>query len=406
MLKLGEKIISDIYLGDKKIAKVFLGDKLVYQAGGPIFLDYITCDRSCWIDTGIVPTLDSEIEFVYSSTNTNSWYFGCRTNTGDVGMGAGWLSGAFIFFGTTSQRENVGRELFASGNKNTLVLNKDSLTVNGQDYSDYANFGTELSSSNLTLFTMNSATIKDTRGFLGNCYGFKVKESGVLIQDLRPCIDPKGTVCMYEMVTKKYFYNQGTGTLSAGNIIQFVDYIETDGNSYINTEFNPNPLTTQLDIELMLLDDTTPAQAVFGCRGTYGVADGKACNIFYNVNSTKSIRIDWSSPITTVAVNKDELISISCLGNKVVINGTEHRGGTQKVDTYLTVPILLGTMHNATQVFSTGSKIRIYNCKINDNGVLARNLRPCVVAGETGFYDMVTGKVFTNAGTGKLEYTE
>ena len=36
MLKLGEKIISDIYLGDKKIAKVFLGDKLVYQANKPI----------------------------------------------------------------------------------------------------------------------------------------------------------------------------------------------------------------------------------------------------------------------------------------------------------------------------------------------------------------------------------
>lgn len=44
MLKLGEKIISDIYLGDKKIAKVFWGDKLVYQANKPIFLDYISFD--------------------------------------------------------------------------------------------------------------------------------------------------------------------------------------------------------------------------------------------------------------------------------------------------------------------------------------------------------------------------
>ena len=44
MLKLGEKIINQIYLGDKKIAKAYLGDKLVFQSDKPIFVEYIESD--------------------------------------------------------------------------------------------------------------------------------------------------------------------------------------------------------------------------------------------------------------------------------------------------------------------------------------------------------------------------
>lgn len=183
----------------------------------------------------------------------------------------------------------------------------------------------------------------------------------------------------------------------------FLDYIITDGKSYIDTEFNPNSLTTKLEIDFVLLDDTTVTQAVFGCRERTQ-ADGKSCNIFYNVNSNKSIRIDWSGSITAVTVNTNELISMSCLGNAVTINGTTYTGTTAKVDTYLSMPILLGNMYNATNIFGTGSKIQIHKCKIYDNGVLVRDLRPCIALnGQVAMYDEVNKKYHYNAGTGELK---
>lgn len=186
----------------------------------------------------------------------------------------------------------------------------------------------------------------------------------------------------------------------------FLDYVETDGDSYIDTEFNPNPLTTKIEIDFVLLDDTTVTQAVFGCRGTTQ-ADGKSCNIFYNVNSNKSIRIDWSGSINAVPVNTNELISMTCLGNAITVNGTTYTGITAKDDTYLSKPILLGNMYNASNVFGTGSKIQIHNCKIYDNGVLVRNLRPCLESGgRVAMYDEVNKKYHYNAGTGTLTYTE
>jgi hypothetical protein len=50
----------------------------------------------------------------------------------------------------------------------------------------------------------------------GKIYSFLVYENNTLIQDLRPALDYNNVACMYDMVTGKYFYNQGTGEFIAG----------------------------------------------------------------------------------------------------------------------------------------------------------------------------------------------
>lgn len=42
-------------------------------------------------------------------------------------------------------------------------------------------------------------------------YGSTIEEDGILILDLKPCKDADGVCCLYDTVTEKYFYNQGTG---------------------------------------------------------------------------------------------------------------------------------------------------------------------------------------------------
>jgi hypothetical protein len=77
---------------------------------------------------------------------------------------------------------------------------------------------------------LGGAQVEGTASFYfkGSIKQCVITEENQIIQDLRPCIDPKGVVCFYDMITKKYFYNQGTGTLTAGNKIKFVDYVEFD----------------------------------------------------------------------------------------------------------------------------------------------------------------------------------
>ena len=41
---------------------------------------------------------------------------------------------------------------------------------------------------------------------------FKMWENDVLVRYMIPCLDNNGTPCMYDVISKQSFYNQGTGT--------------------------------------------------------------------------------------------------------------------------------------------------------------------------------------------------
>lgn len=52
---------------------------------------------------------------------------------------------------------------------------------------------------------------------VGKTYSIKLYDNEVLIRHLRPCLHPETfEACMYDLVTHKYFYNQGTGEFIAG----------------------------------------------------------------------------------------------------------------------------------------------------------------------------------------------
>ena len=68
--------------------------------------------------------------------------------------------------------------------------------------------------------TTNDATIKisggNSNGLRSRIYSFKIYDNNVLIRDLVPAKDEDGVVCMYDKVTRKLFYNTGSGTYIAG----------------------------------------------------------------------------------------------------------------------------------------------------------------------------------------------
>lgn len=391
MLKLGEKIISDIYLGDKKIAKVFLGDKLVYQANKPIFLDYVIFDGNSWVDTGIeYQTCTAEITVKYYEDNKrmlNGWsdqagcYWGMYTN-GRLELGNTYLN-------NTNLREKTTVNISLDTSTNTLTA-----AINGESIS---RSGTGASRS----YWIGATTSVSSAKVVGEVYGSKFwNAEGEVIKDFRPCIDPKGTVCFYDLVTKKYFYNQGTGTLTAGNKIKFVDYIITDGSSYIDTEFCPSENTY---IEYTFEVTQTPTASY---NGLFGSRQDTAYYL-YNVFATSALtfRIDYgrynetghlfdlNTKYTMRAGNGEIYIN-----DKLVKSYTVTYKGTSPYSMYL------GNFNNKGTPYATGTAQRIYPCPIYENGVLVRDFKPCIAPnGQVAMYDEVNKKYHYNVGTGELK---
>lgn len=49
-------------------------------------------------------------------------------------------------------------------------------------------------------------------------YSFKIKENDTLVRDFIPVLDENNVPCLYDKVTKNYFYNDGTGTFDYGTL--------------------------------------------------------------------------------------------------------------------------------------------------------------------------------------------
>ena len=238
MLKVGEKTIKNLYLGDKAISKAYLGDKLVYQAGKPIFLDYIEFDGASWIDTGYKPNSNSSVSVTYYPYSSN--VFTCVFGTQDTASTNRFYAVISLtayrlqvqsantsgFWGVSSTGlVNSSNGTFASTQQKVgltidnynkqISIKSDELTKTFDMATYSSSLGNVDCQYNLLLGNRGTAGVPSaTNGYKGEISILEIRENGELVQDLRPCIDPKGTVCMYDMVTKKYFYNQGTGTLT------------------------------------------------------------------------------------------------------------------------------------------------------------------------------------------------
>lgn len=58
---------------------------------------------------------------------------------------------------------------------------------------------------------------KDSQEAKGKVYYSQVYETGTLVRDLLPCINPQGEIGLYDLVTKQFFGNAGTGSFTAGH---------------------------------------------------------------------------------------------------------------------------------------------------------------------------------------------
>jgi len=218
---------TSIYAGETSIKKVYLGDEVVYQKEEPIPytpLEYLESNGNQRINTGYSYTSNNatiKTKFIhYNDKNTSKAVFGAYNNDN------GYMTVATLYNGYyfVSNKTPINSLRYTFNTEHELEIYVEGNSSKTGSYSIYENksiiaSGTgvgEITPYSLYLFTQNNAGSPETPGTHSRIYYLQMYDNLVLVRDFIPVLDTNNVPCMYDKVTKTFFYNIGTGTFLYG----------------------------------------------------------------------------------------------------------------------------------------------------------------------------------------------
>lgn len=183
-------------------------------------VDYLQSSGTQWIDMGIAPDQNTKVILKVLATNLNGSsgvsLIGSRSSNNSSDQFFTYISAdqGFLFRVDGDEAPSA----FTNFKVNTLY----TITLSASRFLVYDNgnrvLAMYLSSSDFTsTVTMALFRAKPfSMGFIGNIYVCKHYNNDHLIQHFVPCLDSDGIPCMYDLVSKTAFYNQGTGSFTWG----------------------------------------------------------------------------------------------------------------------------------------------------------------------------------------------
>ena len=201
-----------------------------------------------------------------------------------------------------------------------------------------------------------------------------------------------------------------TATLPLPRYTKLVEYIESSGTQYINTGFSPTNKNVRIEVtyRFVSLPSGTSRKYVFGesfndgkVRLQYAVGSAGNCGIgFGNV---------FKGDVTFDSYDTNTTHTVVCDGGVFSLDGTTtdewDLSDAPLATTDTNHPIyLFGHNVNNGNPSSYLSSIRLYSCKIWDNGVLVRDFMPVSLTNGTTvcLYNALTGKFYNNSGSGSF----
>ena len=373
-------------------------------------VEYLESDSTAYIDTGVSGAnnnLKIEMGFSYSKFTAYGYLFSNyeseQHNTTRFLLDSSNNSRALAYINTKSQDGAIYNSNCTKDNFHTFVLTKTSVSIDGNTTTNNNPPVGTANTKNIILFNRGAGTYYEKRDIGMRCYYFRIYDNDNLIRYFIPALDPNGKPCMWDVVTKQPFYNQGTGEFTYGRSIQQVGYLESSGGQYIDTKINPT-------------DDYG-----YRIKNTYTVGQGEQCAIgcmdasnrfvgIYTSGSSNAISGAWgdyvgflpSYPWTT-----DTILDVKCNyknSRKMIIDDTEMKDIS---DVHITGTIgnsiYIGARHYDSNV--TKMQGKIYGAEITNGTEIIADYVPAIDSNNVGFmFDRVTHTIFDNAGTGSFTY--
>ena len=174
-------------------------------------LEYIQSSGTQYIDTGRKLTQDSDItiDFKIVENNKSVGILGSRESARKNNLGMFRDRGLFV--GDFSEYPKYRFTTPESFERTKIRMNKTGVWVNDiliKSWSDVANFETP---TNGLIFDVGNNNWTGNKAVM-RLYSYTDGSA----QRLVPCLDANGVPCMFDLVNKTTFYNQGTGSFTWG----------------------------------------------------------------------------------------------------------------------------------------------------------------------------------------------
>lgn len=173
------------------------------------YIEYIQSTGTQYIKTDFTPSSDTTIELKYALTSTIN-------DQGLLSAYTTWTDNSYLLYTYGSVNWTYG------GKRNAAPVNTDIHTLNLYR-ARIIRDGTTVTNVTTGSFTNINTTIH-LFAAPGSAHYSKMKlyylkiwdSSGKLVREYVPCLDSNNVACLYDMCTKAYFYNNGTGVFTAG----------------------------------------------------------------------------------------------------------------------------------------------------------------------------------------------
>ena len=387
----------------------------------PIWCEYLESDGNQWIDTGWKPS-SNNITINTTASSSKPWnqldatekgLFGNYISSYQSGLLALWIKPNGNFYSGTSVDSgawgstNLVEQAGTSTNKKIISFkispNDYVVTIDGNVHTYTRTFGFNPSYvvNNLMLFAATYVQNYYSRFDGGRIHSCQIYEGDVMVRNFRPCLHPVTyEPCLYDTVSEQYFYNQGTGTFKYEKGFIEIDYIESDGNQYMETNIFSS-INTDLIAKLSfnLYDQSLSEYSFNGLGARFGNFIGISNNykiVAANNTDPSSLIVNWGQPYI--------------LKNEITSNGTRNiyndgdlvtTGSTTLSQNYRIG--LFANFDNGDAIFCKYNG-KLYYAQIIQSKILVFDAIPVYrFDGTICMYDFITGSYLTNRGTGDFK---
>lgn len=370
------------------------GKRLPYDAE----VEYLESTGTQWIDTGIAANSDLKVECSFKmleTPNNFKWLFAARSvDSAGAGFGCGCNGSGYI---TSDYNGRVSAlSVFQANTVYNIVKDKNVCTVNDVTLTNTATTFTQANRLPIWGLIMANGSMNASVIPKSQCFYFRIYSNGVLVRDYIPV--RRGTVgYLYDRVSGKLFGNAGTGDFVLGPDVVPVEWIQTDGAAYIDTGLEMADGHEVRAEHYFKRSTTRQLMGSNGSRQYYGVsADGYV--EFGLVGTNKStVSVDESKKylISYAAANRNNTGSVYD-GSTLLWSSS---GAYNKFSDSFEIFRLRGLTEFP---FVSGNKIVTFKHLVN--GAAIQNLISVRVGTEGAMMDVLTRRIYRNAGTGAFGY--
>lgn len=178
-------------------------------------IQYIESTGTQWIDTNICPTSNTKVMLKFNMTTpTGNYIIGFFNSESDSFRFFNYDNSAYLDYGSGYEYDRINGGTVAAGT--TYNIEFGNRYVKDIDTNENIISSTSVSFANKTK-SMRLFGDAGSDKASGKLYYCKVYDNNNLVGDFVPALDESNVPCLYDKVTKQYFYNSGTGTFNYAN---------------------------------------------------------------------------------------------------------------------------------------------------------------------------------------------